>query len=73
MMMVGRARERRNIVYRKLNHGSNRNLGMSLRQPRVLSAAEWACLPFASIGALIAYCVGVVVLHVLWVGLRCFG
>lgn len=75
MMVVGRARARRNIVSRQVKRSgrSRGSLGESHRQPHVVRVAGRVRVPYASIGTWVACCVGgEEVLHVLWVGLRCF-
>lgn len=74
MMLVGRARERRNIVYSQVKLCGSRNLStFTSSAVRVVSGAEQARVLSASIGAWAACCVGVEVLQALRVGLRCFG
>lgn len=74
MMLVGRARERRNIVYSQVKLCGSRNLStITSSAVRVVSGAEQARVLSASIGAWAACCVGVEVLQALRVGLRCFG
>jgi hypothetical protein len=67
MTMVGRARERRNIVYRKLNLSTAAAKAWSNHLVSRMSSVlqRCVCVPFASIGALVACCAGVKVLHVL--------